>query len=295
MTTELHRIFLLIAALGLVSCASSWKPASYTGFPDRVIEPDTELVDLKDYFLKDEVVKYNKQTTDEGRRRIRNEIINGRLAAIDIQFSLFQKNLHEEGLTLNVVSDALVLGLGAAGALASGGTSQILSATSAAVTGLHGSINKNAFYEQTMPALFAQMIAQRKKALVKIRTGLASSSSDYPLQQGFVDLEDYQYAGSIPGSLATIVEDAGVTSAKATESLDRVLRFQMDKGAQNIEEFLGPIGSNGEFNSVKVQQIKNCWKTTGVPDDTVFVDFIFEPLFSTKRAEVSECVNKSQQ
>ena len=289
MTTKFHLTFLLITALGLVSCAS------YKGFPDRVINTDTELGYLKDYFLPKKVDEYNKAGVDEAKRqRIRNEIINGRLAAIDIQFSLFQKNLHEDGLNLNIGSDAIVLGLGAAGALASGGTSQVLSATSAAVTGLNGSINKNAFYEQTMPALFAQMIAQRKKVLAKIRTGLASNSSDYPLQQGFVDIEDYQYAGSIPGSLATIVEDAGVTSAKATQTLDKILEFKMDQGALGIEEYLGPPDTTGNFDPVKVQKIKTCWKKTDVPDNTLLVDFVFEEMFAAKREEVLVCVNKLQ-
>jgi len=89
---------------------------------------------------------------------------------------------------------------------------------------------------------------------------------------------------------AAIAENEGGTSAKATKFLDKELRLQMDKGAQGLEEFLGPIGSNGAFDPVKVQKIKNCWKKTGVSERTIFVDFIFEPSFATKRAEVSECV-----
>lgn len=238
MTSKLHRIFLLIAALGLVSCAS------YKGFPDRVISSDTELEDLKDYFSKTKVIKYDASSNEADRQQIRNEIINGRLTAIDIQFSLFQQKLHEEGLNLNVGTDAMIIGLGAAGALVTGGASQILSATSAAVAGMRTSVDKNAFFEETMPALFAQMIAHRKKVLVKIRTGLASNTIDYPLQQGFADLGDYQYAGSIPGSLATIVEDAGVTSAKANEQLAEIVKtgFEVTDDTLALKQWLKPGG-----------------------------------------------------
>ena len=64
----------------------------------------------------------------------------------------------------------------------------------------------------------------------------------------------------------------------------------MDEGAQSLEEFLGPIGPNGIFDPVKVQNIKQCWKKTGVPENTLFIDFIFDPNFETKRVEVSNCL-----
>jgi len=285
--TAIHRILLLIVALSLISCASP------RGFPERTVSSDEELKELKIYYESKKVDEYSvPDKTDKERMRIRNEIINARIAAIDIQFSLFQQKLHQEGVGLNIGSDAVILGLGAAGALASGGTSQVLSAASAAVTGLKGSIDKKLFFEQTMPALFAQMIAQRKKVLAKIRTGLTNSATDYPLQQGFADLEDYRYAGSIPGALATIVEDAGTTSAKATEKLDKILTFKMDAGAVSIERWLGPLTSSGEFDSEKVKKIKACWKKTGVPESTLFSDFIFEPTHAAKRLEVRECVDK---
>lgn len=286
----LYLVLTVNSLLGLASCAS------YKGFPDRVVDADVELQSLQEYFNKEHIQKYENSASEEGRRRIRNEIINGRIAAIDIQFSLFQQKLHEEGLNLNVGADAALLGLGAAGALVSGGTSQVLSATSAALTGFRESIDKNAFFEQTMPALFAQMVAQRKRVLAKIRMGLAADSSAYPLQQGLADVQDYQYVGSIPGSIATIVEDAGATSVEATKTLDetfdKVVNFQMDKGAQSLEEYLGPPDAKGNFDQVKTQNIRNCWKKVGVPENTLFVDFIFEPIFEAKREEAVACINK---
>ena len=282
-----HRIFLLIISLSLISCASP------RGFPERTVSSDEELKELKIYYESEKVDEYSAPgKTDEERMRIRNEIINARIAAIDIQFALFQQKLHQEGVGLNIGSDAIILGLGAAGALVSGGASQVLSATSAAVVGLKGSVDKKLFFEQTMPALFSQMIAQRKKVLAKIRTGLTNSATDYPLQQGFADLEDYRYAGSIPGALATIVEDAGTTSAKATEKLDKILTFKMDAGAVSLEKWLGPLTSSGEFDPEKVKKIKACWEKTGVPKETKFVDFIVETTYAVSRLQVRECVDK---
>jgi len=89
---------------------------------------------------------------------------------------------------------------------------------------------------------------------------------------------------------ATIAVGEGGISAKATQTLEKTLEFKMDKGAQSLEVFLGPIGPNGTFDPEKIQEIKQCWKKTGIPEDTFFVDFIFEPVFETKRVEVSDCL-----
>lgn len=284
MTRIIRKSIWGIASLMLASCAS------YKGFPDRVIEPEKELGNLEIYFSPAEIEKYHAASSDHARREIRNEIINGRIAAIDLRFNLFQKELREEGLNLNVGTDAIILGLGAAGALVSGGTSQVLSATSAAVAGLHGSIDKNAFYEQAMPALFAQMIAQRKKVLVRIRAGLARSTPDYPLQQGFADLEDYQYAGSIPGAIATIIDDAGEKSAQASKSLDKTFHFASDPVSQSLDAILGPP----PYAKEKVAKVKACWGEAGVPSDTLFVDFRRDPEFADERVAVMECLTRQQ-
>ena len=239
MIIRIRYAFLTTISLILASCASS------QGFPERVISPEEELQGLKKYFHAEKVDEYNNPSrTDEERKRIRNEIINARLAAIDIQFSLFQQELHREGVGLNIGTDAIVLGLGAAGALVSGGTSQVLSATSAAVTGLKGSVDKKVFFEQTMPALFAQMIAKRKSVLVNICTGLLQSVSLYPLQQGIADVEEYRYSGTIPGAISSVIENAGAQSAEAGEQLSEIIKtgFEVTDDTLALKQWLKPGG-----------------------------------------------------
>lgn len=213
----IHRILLLIVAFSLFSCASP------RGFPERVVDSAVELEGLQDYFKPLKINEYSSHNDEDERKKIRDEIINARIAAIDIQFSLFQQKLHQEGVGMNIGTDAVLLGLSAAGALASGGASQVLSAASAAVVGMKGSIDKKLFFEQTMPALFAQMIAKRKIVLANIRTGLLKNTSQYPLHQGLADLEDYRYAGTIPGAISSVVESAGVQSADANKKLDSIM------------------------------------------------------------------------
>lgn len=283
MTIKFHLIFLLITALGLVSCAST------QGFPERVVSADEELADLKADFQTAKK-KYSTLNTDDDPKRIRNEIINGRIAAIDIQFSLFQQGLHEQGVGLNIGSDAIVLGLGAAGALASGGTSQVLSATSGAVTGLKGSIDKKVFFEQTMPALFAQMIAKRKAVLVNIRTGLTKDPSQYPLQQGLADLEDYRYAGTIPGAISAVVENAGAESTQANQQLYQIVKtgYVETKETMDLDQWLSP---GGEINPERWKILQK-WLDSTLPRKMSVASFKDAPEMSNEIKQALDLINK---
>jgi hypothetical protein len=94
--------------------------------------------------------------------------------------------------------------------LGGAGTKEALAAAATGIIGATGHIDKNLFYERTMPALLAQMEARRAAAMLKIAQGLAREDSDYPLALAIVDLNDYKDAGSIPGAVAGVGESAGI-------------------------------------------------------------------------------------
>jgi len=211
--------------------------AATRGFPVPSLDVETRLAQM-DIYRGDTLIKqYNDPVNANNlteRQRIRNDLINGRIALIDIHFNDFLQSLHEEGVGLNVFSDAIAIGLGAAGALASGGTSQILSGATAAVIGTKESVDKNAFFDQTMPALMTKMIAQRKTVLVGLRKGLLKNDADYPLAQGLADLEGYYYAGTIPGAITGVVQSAGDEATKA----DVQLRLVFNRSKEDVS---GPV------------------------------------------------------
>ena len=197
-----------ITALALISCTT------IKGHPDRTNDVSEDLKNLEQYFTAEKLKEYDEAAVAE-KRVIRDEIVNGRLAAMDLQYGIFQQSLYRSGVGLNIGTDVVTLGLGAAGSVFSGGTSQILSAASAGTIGLKESVDKNLFFERTMPALLAQMAAQRKTVLARIRIGLNQDVQDYPLNQALVDLEDYYIAGTIPGAITGILEASGQKGAEA--------------------------------------------------------------------------------
>lgn len=209
---------LYISLLILYGCASTG------GFPERTDNVESQLDDLKSkYFHPDaaqtngKITIYNTATDANIRKLLRNEIIYSRLLAIDLQFSIFQEAIYKEGVVSNLTLDILGVGVGAAGGVVSNlTTSQILSALSGGIAGSKTAINKNLYYERTLPALFSLMIANREKIKIEIYEGLKLDDIVYPLGRGFADLERYYIAGSIPGAIASVNEEAGKKKAEAT-------------------------------------------------------------------------------
>lgn len=269
--------------------------AATRGFPNPSVDVQTRLAQM-DVYLGDTLIKqYNDPANANNpieRRRIRNDLINGRIAVIDVHFNDFLQSLHEEGVGLNVFADAIAIGLGAAGALVSSGTSQILSGATAAVVGAKESVDKNAFFDQTMPALMAKMIAQRKSVLVRIREGLLNrTDAQYPLAQGLAELEEYYYAGTIPGAITGVVQSAGAEAARADKGLLETVRFQLDDPAEAIKRVIFPDPNSQDLDLAGVNRMKECWPEAGVPPDTKVLDFVLQPAFGPERKQVAACMD----
>lgn len=268
--------------------------AATRGFPSQSVDVETRLAQM-DIYRGDTLIKqYNDPVTANDpiqRRRIRNDLINGRIALIDIHFNEFLQGLHEEDVGLNVATDAITIGLGTAGALVAGGAGQVLSGTSAAVIGGKQSVDKNAFFDQTMPALMAKMIAQRKSVLVGIRNGLLNSTdAQYPLAQGLADLEEYYHAGTIPAAITGVVQSAGAEAAEADKQLLETVQFKLDDPAEAIKREIFPDPNSQDLDPVGKNRMKACWPEAGVPPNTTVFDFVFQPAFASERKKVAACM-----
>lgn len=193
--------------------------ASLKAYPDRSGNVATELQQLDQYFAATVLGTYANKPDADAQKTYRDEVVAGRVRAIDLHFGTFQQAVFREGVDTNIVTDLIILGLGAATATTGGaGLKAALGATTTGVAGARTSIDKNLYFEKTMPALLAQMIASRKTVLVRLQQGLGRNVSQYPLSQALIDLEDYYNAGSIPGAIVAVIEQAGA-AAKTQDAL----------------------------------------------------------------------------
>jgi hypothetical protein len=272
----------LITFLSLYGCTTM------QGYPSRSDDPVRELQALATYLDPEVVTTYNSKPSTE-KQAYRDDVVNGRIRAVDINFNAFEQALSKEGIGINVATDWAVIGLGGAGAIVGGAsTKSILSATSGAITGAKGSIDKHVFFEKTMPVLLSQMEALRKEVLVRIRSGLELGVDKYPLMAALIDLEDYYKAGTVPGALMGITAASGDTIKKADEKLETIIRgtFTQDDAG----DFILKTWNYGNSRD-KTKKILECMKKEAVePPDVDINTFSILGQYSAKRKGVVKCL-----
>jgi len=185
---------LLLVAWCLVLSAC----APLLGYPKDPEDTDATLSALAPYFNGAKDVEY-AHAPPAAKTNIRNEIIFARMRAYDITFADFEKRLYGDGNAVTLGSD--LAGLILAGLTATTGnaaTKSVLGAASAGVIGAKAAIDKDLYYQKTIPALLAQMEADRLQAKAPIVTGMKVPDEQYPLVQAYIDLDAYKNAGSIP-------------------------------------------------------------------------------------------------
>ena len=226
-----------------VVCASMLTVAcaSIKGFPDRTDTTKSEIDAYAAHYKTAPALIAFESTQDGDRGGLskegwRNEVIEARIQDVNLHFSDFEKGLYSEGVGYGIGTDWLALALSGAGAIATGGTSQALSAASGGVTGARASYDKEALYSKTLPVLMAQMVAQRNTVLARIRQQESLDANKYPLTRGLADVEDYYQAGTIPGAITQLANSTGSQDKAAQEKLDNipmvtvvVASFQLDR------------------------------------------------------------------
>jgi hypothetical protein len=164
----------------------------------------------------------NYKTNSEGAndtakaKRLRDKIVNGLMGEIDDSFGNFTRNLYTGKGAFGVGADTTQLGLTAAATIATHApTKTLLSALATAFTGVNLSIDKNFFAQQTYQTIAVAMQTRRDKTRKFITDNLENEDVDYPLSAAKRDLVAYFYAGTLPGGLQELQEEA---SAAAQEN-----------------------------------------------------------------------------
>jgi hypothetical protein len=217
-------VFLIGFSVLVAACA----PLS--GYPEEVADPEKEVTNLVPYFDPAVTAKYSAMTDPVQREQYRNEVVYGRLRAFDIRFNQFAKAITQDNSVFAIGTDWLVLALNAAGATTGGlATKSALAAASAGIVGAKGAVDKDLFYQKTLPVLLATMEARRLTALVPIMRGLKRNDAQYSLYEALVDLGVYETAGSIPGAINGLVKEAGEEAAQAQADIKEI-KFERNEG-----------------------------------------------------------------
>ena len=241
--TRTRADFAVLACCGLlVACAP------IRGYPNDPEDTDATLTALAPYF--NGIAEKDYLTTTDATLRIakRNGIVFARLRGYDIAFADFEKRLYGDANAVTLGSD--LVGLVLAGLTATTGnaaTKSALGAASAGVIGAKSAIDKDLYYQKTIPALLAQMEADRLTAKLPIVAGLRLSDADYPLMQAYIDLDAYKNAGSIPAAINAVNKDAGNAKDKAAITIQRVSAKTQLQGIVSVREQLTTLTTDAQY------------------------------------------------
>jgi len=181
--------------------------------------------------------------TGAARQALRDKIVYGRMHVYDVEFSLFVRAVSANNNYFSVGSDFAALAFsGLAATTGTAATKSALAAVSSGVLAANGAVNKDLFYQKTIPAIVAQMEADRAKVEAVILSGLSKSDAQYPLARAQLDLDTLNDAGSLNSAVVTITHDAGNAKAAAQSAVDanRSIAFTPDSVSGRLTSWIWP-------------------------------------------------------
>lgn len=194
------------------------------GYPDQALDTDAQIATFEQHFDFTTLINnYYNETNAENRRVLRNQIVQGRMLLIDLQYAKFVQEFSGNRKDFETVADLAVLGLSTAGALFTpAGTVRVLSGSAAVVTGSRFAVDRNYFYEKTVPVLINAMNAQRTTVRARIEQSIGTDDAAYSLFQAWSDTTDYYLSGTFDGALQSIQARSGEQKHRADELINMI-------------------------------------------------------------------------
>lgn len=194
-------VVLLVQGCSSFQGAPNWDPAA--------VKSSDALFDVY-------VDKFFKANSLDERALVRNEYMTKRIAQIDRSYIDYQQGLYSQRVSSAVGTDVATMTLaGAAAAVSDVGTKTGASAVAALLTGTKTSIDKNVYFDRTLPAMLSQMDALRAEARAQLYAGALLPADRYSLSQADGDLNEYRQAGTVPRAIAAVTNQAGQAQAAA--------------------------------------------------------------------------------
>ncbi|MCO5792656.1 MAG: hypothetical protein HEQ21_07535 [Blastomonas sp.] len=190
-----------------------------------VVSTQDILASLKPYSWPDAIAAYHSaDARDRGgltQRQYRDLVITLYMNAIDAQYADFQTSADSESRTSAIGFDLALLGLTGVASVAEADEVGPLAAAIAAFTGARSSFDKNLFFNQSLPAMFAAMEEERAKRRLVLVQAMQRDVESYPLPLAIGDIAALQRAGSFALAISKITRQAVTAKNDAELRLDK--------------------------------------------------------------------------
>jgi hypothetical protein len=169
-----------------------------------------------------EIDTFNSTPVGPAKGQFRDKVVHDCVKAMNKHYDDFLLSLHQEAVYSNLIPEVLNLGLSGGAALTKPETAKEFTQAALAVAGVGTAINKDVFYQQTMPAIQASMDAKRYTLLQSIVSAEKTdpTGANYSLQNASFDLDGYEAAGNVYGAISELTKTATDSAAAAKSALD---------------------------------------------------------------------------
>jgi hypothetical protein len=261
--------------------------ATIRNSPPRAIDPWVDVDNLNGLFSLGGYL--NLSGNPDKQKIYRNDLINARILAMDLNYEKFEASLvREYGLTELGTEWATLALTGASAVVPLAQTKTVLSAIAAGITGANASVGKNLLFKKTIEALITQMKADRKTVLLAIRQKMEADTSSYPVTAALIDLEDYYRAGTLPQAVSSISVTAGATVKEKTEELNKIVtgKYMKEPAGDLLLKFWKPDGTN--INKDNEAKLLEWMQKNGLPDRRYIPALLWMAQYSSLRAKAVE-------
>ncbi len=230
----------------------------FSGSPEPVRNLDDDLQALQPIFAPVEVVNCIARTAEGGAKLCRDRIVQAQLLATDLRYRDFERRFLATARGGRLLTQLGVLGLtttAGAGGLAAG-TAQVLSLIAGGLTGSLALAEQELLAERTALAIQAQMRAGRDRVALRIREGLARPAEEYPLGVALTDLEAYAHAGTLPGGIGALTEQAAAEAQRANEALVRGVGVSSAPAAAALQRHIADPALSAQQRVARQQEVE---------------------------------------
>lgn len=273
-----------LGAVGLSGCTSLRGTQESALFSSMAaLKADSKLEDDQEYTRSSILDKYVDLEDDpELQKQYRNKTVAVFMDAIDENFHIYSSRLFNEGLQFGLGLEGSIVGLAATAALFPNSAPELASVIAAA-GGAQATINKNLYFDRTLPALITTMDARRIGIESEIMGKLKRSVADYPMEAALRDLRRYQNTGTLFRAVADVTSNAAEDKKAAEEKYEAELQLSCD--AQSANRVL--TQRIGSYNNYLVQAVNA--KDAGSPGAERKMRIIAEALeLSSTRDDISD-------
>lgn len=193
------------------------------GQPTPVLDMTALEKDVRENYKPQDAIREYYERSAEKQVAYRDRVLFLYLAAVDSRYSNFVSALTSQRKYGNSLLSIAGLYTAALASVTSGGVATGFAAASTFTQGSQGALNKDLFYEQTLPALINLMDSERAKVRAQIFQRLADERNNgkiYGLAEALADVARYEQAASVERAVAKLVSQSSTQLAEQEKAVE---------------------------------------------------------------------------